>query len=89
MDISRLIEQINQPSLHRTVLKGFSGPYSLGVGKAKNSDQGVLILMVPSSAREAFPTRVKIGNDSVEVVVKHDFQQPVPFSERNGKLVSA
>ena len=86
MDISRLMEQVDQPSLHRTVLKGFSGPYSLGVGKAQNSDQAVLILMVPASAREAFPSQVKIGNDSVEVVVKHDFQQPVPFSRRSGKL---
>ncbi|WP_156401244.1 hypothetical protein [Duganella sp. Root1480D1] len=88
MDIYQLAAQVGQPSLHRIVLKGFNGPYSLGVGKAQNSDEAVLVLMVPPSARETFPSAVKIGNDSVSVVVKRDFQQPVPLGSRGGNLVS-
>lgn len=79
MDILRLVEQVSSPALHRTLLGGFSGPYSLGVGRDAASE-AVLILSVPSSVKQAFPARVTVAGESVPVQVQHDFKAPVPLS---------
>lgn len=77
MDEQRLAAEVESPALHRTLLQGFDGPYSLGVGRDGASAQAVLLLMVPKFATQAFPARVTIDGESVPVVVQRDFQQPV------------
>lgn len=79
MDISNLVEQVSSPALHRYLLGGFAGPYSLGVGRDAALEP-VLILSVPSSSQQSFPTQVTIGGELVAVQVHHDFKTPVPFS---------
>lgn len=89
MEMSQLMAQVEAPALHSAILDGFSGPYSLGVGKAPNSTEPVLILMVPPDTVQSFPNKVTIGNDTVALIVHRDFQPPVPFGVRRGGLIPA
>lgn len=86
MDEQRLAAEVESAALHRTVLQGFDGPYSLGVGRDGASAQAVLLLMVPEFATQAFPSRVTIGGESVRVVVQRDFQQPVALGSTRKRL---
>ncbi len=81
MDETRLVEQVSSPALHRALLGQFSGPYSLGVGHDA-ARQAVLVLCVPSTAQQAFPSQVTVAGESVPVRVQRDFQPPVPLPRR-------
>lgn len=79
MDVTRLVAEVNSPSLHRALVGTFTGPYSLGVTRDEASSTAVLLLMVPQDVKESFPTRVDVAGESVPVVVRREFKQPVPF----------
>lgn len=79
VDISKLVQQVASPALHRTLLGQFAGPYSLGVGK-DDASKAVLILSVPSSASQSFPALVTVDGEAVPVQIQRDFQPPLPFS---------
>jgi hypothetical protein len=86
MDEQRLAAEVESPALHRTLLRGFNGPYSLGVGRDEVSAEPVLVLMVPPSVTQAFPARVSVAGESVHVVVQRKFKQPVAFRSAAVKL---
>lgn len=79
MDERRLAAEVERPALHRTLLRGFDGPYSLGVGRDDVSAAPVLVLMVPAEVTQAFPTRITVAGESVSVVVQRKLKQPVAF----------
>lgn len=87
MEMSRLMAQVDNPSLHRTILSGFAGPYSLGVGKEPATSEPVLILVVPSEAKQAFPGSVTVAGDTVRVLVQRSAMPPVPFAARQPVLM--
>lgn len=89
MDITRLVAEVDQPSLHRALLGAFQGPYSLGVGQDEVSSQAILLLSVPADASESFPTRVEVGGECVPVVVQRDFKVPVPLDSRQHETSDA
>jgi hypothetical protein len=89
MDIKRLMAEVNSPALHRTVLKGFKGPYSLGIGRDEASSEAVLLLMVPKEANQAFPGEVTVDGEPVAVVVRRDFQGPVPYASSKPEAFGA
>jgi hypothetical protein len=85
MEVTRLAAEVGSPSLHRALLGAFKGPYSLGVARDEASSKAVLLLMVPRNVTDAFPTRIEVAGESVAVIVRRDFKQPVPFhSEKSG-----
>jgi hypothetical protein len=86
VDVTRLAAQVDNPVLHRTILGGFQGPYSLGVGKDNVSSETVLVLMVPNGVTQNFPTKVAISGESIPVVVRRNLQPPVPFSSNSRVL---
>jgi hypothetical protein len=47
MDIEQLASYLEMPEIHRAVLRGYSGAYSLGVGREpERGSEAVLILQV-------------------------------------------
>jgi hypothetical protein len=89
MDVTRLVAEVESPSLHRALLGGFEGPYSLGVGRDESSSKAVLLLMVPPDVPDSFPTQVDIAGESVPVVVQRDFKVPVPLNSRQQETSDA
>lgn len=85
MDVTKLVAEVDSPKLHQSVLGDFEGPYSLGVGRDKTSLTPVLLLLVPPDALQAFPEQVKVGGETVPVVVQRTFKQAVPLNPVPGK----
>lgn len=80
MDIESLSHLAETPELHRKVLSGYRGPYSLGIGQSdENGKQPVLILQVEGSPAVTFPESVRLGGETVSVVVRPNFRMPRPL----------
>lgn len=75
MDQDKLSELIEDPSFHQKLLKGYRGPYSLGV-----ADDGILQLCVPESGYE-FPTRIVINGETIRIEVLTGWKQPQPLGQ--------
>ena len=81
MDAEKLSQFIELPETHRTVLSGYSGAYSLGIGQDQRyGRKPVLILQVESKPAVPFPPEIRLGGESVPVVVKTDFVAPRAFA---------
>jgi hypothetical protein len=79
VDLKSLQGLVNRPDIHRAVLSNYDGPYSLGIGQDKDSQDPVLVLQVPDASIQHFPTEISVRGESVPVVVKSGFQIPVPL----------
>jgi hypothetical protein len=72
MDINSLRHSLGRPEVLHRVLSGYSGPYSLGIGKGP-----VVILQVESSTERRFPAMIDLDGEEIPIVVKRDFRVPV------------
>jgi hypothetical protein len=81
MDIQTLQGMVNRPDVHRTLVSGYTGPYSLGVGQDVTTKQHILVLQVADSSVQHFPSEIKLGGEIVPVVVKSGFRPPVPLRQ--------
>ncbi len=79
MEANALQTYLGQPDVHRTILGGYSGPYSLGIGRDPRHSQPVLILQVISASQQRFPTEVLLGGEVIPIIVRTDFVPPRPL----------
>lgn len=80
MDIEELSKYLTTPDVHRKVLSGYQGAYSLGIGQsAQGAGNHVLILQVEGSPSVAFPPAVRLGNESVPLIVRTNYGVPQPL----------
>ncbi|MFP3604663.1 hypothetical protein [Paraburkholderia sp. SIMBA_053] len=75
MEVEALGRLVVQPDVHQEVLAGYTGPYSLGVGKSAGGRQAVLILQVEKDAGR-FPKHIERDGETVPVVVKTGYVEP-------------
>jgi hypothetical protein len=81
MNADQLADFLDLPDVHRRILSGYVGPYSLGVGRrAENGDDPVLLLHVQGHPSIPFPQHVSLGGAAVPVVVVPDFVAPQAFA---------
>lgn len=81
MDIEQLASYLEMPEIHREVLRGYSGAYSLGVGREPERGPGaVLILQVEHPGGIVFPPQVNVGGELVPLVVRTRVTPPRPLS---------
>ena len=78
MDIEQLSDYLAAPEVHRKVLSGYRGAYSLGIGQATDGTP-VLVLQIEGSAGVAFPPAVRVGGESIPVIVHENFPVPQPL----------
>jgi hypothetical protein len=63
------------------VLSGYDGVYSLGIGEDKQfGRRPVLILQVEKEPEAPFPPEVRLGGETVPVVVRPNFVAPRAFA---------
>jgi len=74
MDTNFLRHALERPEVLREILVGYSGPYSLGIGKGP-----VVILQVDDAAKNNFPSMLDLDGEGIPLVVKRNFRVPVPF----------
>ncbi|HXY98791.1 MAG TPA: hypothetical protein VEI03_02240 [Stellaceae bacterium] len=74
MDIDSLRNYLERPEVLRRILAGYSGPYSLGIGKGPS-----IVLQVESTAESRFPLTVDLGGEEVPLIVKRNFKVPAPL----------
>jgi hypothetical protein len=79
MDVNALRNLLERPEVHRKILAGYSGPYSLGIGKDPESPAPALILQVEGTDQGRFPAKVRLDGEEVPLIVKRSFKAPVPL----------
>lgn len=80
MNVEKLSRLLESPETHRQILRGYSGPYSLGIGQDLQRSQGpVVVLQVASLPAEAIPAEIQLNGETVAVVVRTGFVQPRPL----------
>jgi hypothetical protein len=75
MEVETLGRLVVQPDVHREVLAGYTGRYSLGIGKSAVGQDPVLVLHVEADAGR-FPKQIERNGETVPVVVKTGFIEP-------------
>jgi len=79
MTADKLAELLGQSETHRTVLGNRRGPYSLGVTKSPDPDEGPALLLKISDGT-GFPSHVKLSGENVRLIVQGGFKAPVPLN---------
>jgi hypothetical protein len=74
MDVNSLRHSLERPEVLRKILAGYSGPYTLGIGKGP-----VVILQVDGATERRFPSTIDLDGEKVSLVVKRNFRVPVPL----------
>jgi hypothetical protein len=77
MDVSRLAALVSKPDVHREVLRGYSGPYALGVTRLNNDDRrAALRLRVQDGTPDEFPDEIELEGERVPVLVDVNWSAP-------------
>jgi len=77
MGVSRLANLVSKPDVHREVLRGYSGPYALGVTRLNNDDRrGALPLRVQDGHPDEFPNEIELEGERVPVLVDVNWSVP-------------
>lgn len=79
LESNALQSYLARPEVHRLVLAGYRGPYSLGIGTDPQGSTPVLILQVSSATGQKFPSEVPIGGELIPLVVRTGFTVPQPL----------
>ena len=82
MELNTLRTYLDRPEVHRWILAGYDGPYSLGIGADPRLTGPVLILRVVATTKRIFPNTIKLEGEVVPIVVKTDFKVPSPLHVR-------
>ena len=82
MDVAKLKQFMRERDIHRRLLAGYAGGYSLGIGGA--ADSAVLVLQVePQAPTGRFPTDITLDGQIVSVQVKPTFVRPKALARSN------
>ena len=77
MDVNRLAQLVSQPDVHREVLRGYSGPYALGVTRLNNDDRfGALRLRVQDGNAQEFPDEIELDGERIPILVDVNWTAP-------------
>ena len=77
MKTEDLVAALEEPELHRRILKGYKGPYSLAITTSpENQDDAALMLRIGDEAPPAISNEVIINGERVPVIVKRGFLPP-------------
>ena len=80
MDAESLSRFLDLPDVHRRLLAGYAGPYSVGVGQAPGrTGVPVLVLHVQAKPSSAFPDHLDLEGEVVPVLVKQNFVAPTAY----------
>lgn len=72
-----LAAALQEPELHRRILKGYKGPYSLGVTTSPESEgDAALLLHIGDEAPTEISQDVTINGERVPLIVKRGFHAP-------------
>jgi len=84
MDIGRLASLVSRPDVHRDVLRGYSGPYALGVTRLNNDDHAAALrLRVEDGHPEEFPSEIELEGERVPILVDTNWTTPKPLKTAN------
>lgn len=84
MDVKSLSRLLELPEVHRQLLAGYGGPYSMGIGQAPDRTGSVVVLHVSGEPLRPFPDHLDLLGEVVPVVVKRDFVAPAAYQGECG-----
>ena len=77
MDTNELAAVLDEPEVHRNILKGYKGPYALGVAKPPDGEgEAALLLRIGNDAPSDISQEVEINGELVPVIIKRGFSPP-------------
>jgi hypothetical protein len=78
MDITQLLDWVEQPETHRKVVGDYEGSYALGV---LDNPPGFLLRVEPADT-DAFPRKVTLHGVDIPVRVVGNYQPPRPLAKQ-------
>ena len=79
MDVARLASLVARPDLHRKVLRGYTGPYALGVTRLNRDDQAAALRLRVTGGNETdFPSEVELEGEMIPLLVDVHWTAPSP-----------
>jgi len=81
MTVDQLADLLERSETHRLILGNTSGPYSLGVTRSPNPDEGYAFLLKIADPK-GFPDYVTIQGQKIRLIVQGGFQPPKPLPKR-------
>jgi hypothetical protein len=82
MTQERLAAVIDQPEVHRRVLGGYQGSYSLGVTRDPEAPGQAAIRLRIQGHNVEIPDRVLIDSELIRVIKHFGFETPRPLAAR-------
>ena len=80
MTRNRLTHLLDEPETHRLILKGYSGPYALGVTKhPQHEGELALRLRIRGLTTAEFPEEIVLEGEPVTLLVEPDLVAPRPL----------
>jgi hypothetical protein len=80
MDQRHLAALIERPEVQRQLLKGYRGPFSLGITlNPWNRRELAISVQIADSDPSRLPSEVELEGEMISVVVEGDFKTPRPL----------
>jgi hypothetical protein len=80
VEIKQLASMLQDKELHRRLVGGFSGAYSVGIGADPDDPEApAIVLHVEGHTPPQVPRSIDVGDESVRVITKTGFVVPKPL----------
>lgn len=81
MQLERLATLIEEPSVHRKILRDYSGGYSLGVTlNPRNRDEFAIRVRIEGNDAGDIPPEIVLDGEAVPIIVNRNFKVPEPLT---------
>lgn len=82
MQLDRLADLIEEPEVHRKILRDYSGGYSLGItANPRRSGEWAIRVRVEGDDEPNIPEEIVLDGEPVPIIVNTNFKVPAPLTK--------
>jgi hypothetical protein len=82
MQLNRLADLIEEPEVHRKILKDYAGGYSLGItSNPRRKGEWAIRVRVEGDDVGDIPEEIELDGEPVPIVVNTNFKIPEPYGK--------
>ena len=76
MNLQSLKHHVGRSEIRSSLLAGYQGPHSIGVGRGRRDGELAFILRVATEDVGRFPTSIRLEGEQVQILVKPGYADP-------------